>query len=36
MVIFYIDGDLAQNDAANATSNFKGTLEASITQGTLK
>lgn len=35
MVIFYIDGDLAQNDAVNATSNFKGTLEASITQGNL-
>ena len=35
MVIFYLDGDLTNDDAVNTTSNFKATLEGTITQGNL-
>lgn len=35
IVIFYLDGDLTNNDAVNTTSNFKATLEGTITQGNL-
>lgn len=35
IVIFYLDGDLTNDDAVNTTSNFKATLEGTITQGNL-
>lgn len=35
IVIFYLDGDLTNNDAVNTTSNFKATIEGTITQGNL-
>ena len=35
MLVFYLDGSLAQNDSVNTTSNFKATLEGTITQGTI-
>ena len=35
IVIFYLDGDLTNNDAVNTTSNFKATIEGTITQGNI-
>ena len=35
MIIFYLDGDLTNNDAVNTTSNFKATIEGTITQGNI-
>ena len=33
LVIFYIDGDMANNDAGSNSTNFKSNLEAIVTQG---
>ena len=33
LVIFYIDGDIANNDAGSNSTNFKSNLEAIVTQG---
>lgn len=35
IVIFYLDGDLTNDDAVNTTSNFKATIEGTIIQGNL-
>ena len=35
LVIFYIDGDMANNDAASNSTNFKSNLEAIVTQNTI-
>lgn len=35
MIIFYLDGDLTNNDVVNTTSNFKATIEGTITQGNI-
>ena len=35
LIIFYVDGDLANNDAGSNSSNFKASLEASVTQNTI-
>ena len=33
LIIFYIDGDMANNDAGSNSTNFKSNLEAIVTQG---
>ena len=33
LIIFYIDGDMANNDTASNSTNFKSNLEAIVTQG---
>ena len=35
LVIFYIDGDMANNDAGSNSTNFKSNLEAIVTQNTI-
>ena len=32
LIVFYVDGDLANNDAGNTTTTFKGTISATATQ----
>ena len=35
LVIFYIDGDKANNDIGSNSTNFKTSIEGSVTQGTI-
>ncbi len=35
LIIFYIDGDMANNDAGSNSTNFKSNLEAIVTQNTI-